>query len=271
MLGYGCGCGKPQIITPTVTNCDNCIIAPKIIWACDTGPLPGATMEFDIKEETTLKLPAGFTYVFSLFDFDSSGINSAVVSSDGIVNLVFKKVFSDRKKYRLRYRIDQVGGKLSKTGEVYFCMRNQCIGCNNGVCDPLTSSACLTMPHFTVEVECGETKIVNIPNWNPTNVVFQGQPSCVSTLTFNPGTKNLTIEVIPGAGGCTIGQNIPIRVLGSLGTVSTETILNFSIVDKSIGVICAQGLKANKCTGDCEPVPVDLELGNGQIDLQLGV
>src|SRR5690606_11281366 len=143
--------------------------------------------------------------------------------------------FKDRKEYRLRYRIDQIGGKLSKTGEVHFCMRNQCKGCI-GVCDPVTSNSWLTLPPFNIDVECGETKIVNVPNWNPTNVVFENNPVCVSTVTFIPGTKSVTVLVTAGAGGCIVGQNIPITVHGSLGAVSTQTILNLKIVDKSLGV-----------------------------------
>ena len=265
--GYGCGCGSPQVITPaTPKNCDGCIVIPTIRWGCDVGPIPGGTMDFDIKELANIKLPEGSTYTYELYDYDTRGINTAVVSSVGIVNATFQNVFVNRKEYRLRYKIREVGGKRSGTGEIYFCMRSRCGTCT-GSCNELTGD-CITMPHFTVEVECGETKIVNIPNWNPATVIFQNQPVCVNTLTFNTVSKNLTIEVVAGAGGCIVGQNIPITVLGSKGSVMMETILNFKIIDKSIGVPCSQGQRANKCTGICEQVPIDLQVGSS-IDLQV--
>lgn len=268
VYGYGCGCGSPQIYTPPPPpNCDNCIVAPTIRWGCDVGPIPGGTISFNIVDETNIKLPDGHTYTFELYDFDTSGINTATVSSVGAVQATFHNVFRKRKEYRLRYKIRQVGGKMSKTGEVYFCMRSRCSTCA-GVCDELTAD-CITMPPFTVEAECGETKIVNVPNWNADNVIFQNQPICVSSITFNPGTKNLTIVVDSGAPGCNIGQNIPITVLGSRGSVTTQTVLNFKITDKSIGVLCGPGMIANKCTGVCEQIPIDLQAGNNA-DLQAG-
>ena len=224
-------------------------------------------MTFNIPDLANIKLPDGYTYAYSLYDFDGSGINTATVSSVGAVTVTFKNVFKNRKEYRLRYKIRQIGGNMSKTGEIYFCMRNQCNTCT-GKCDPLTAD-CLTLTPFDVVVECGQTVIVNIPNWNPTNINFQNVPVCVSNISFNTGTKNLTVEISASAGGCMVGQRFPIKVVAGIGTVTDETNVFVTIIDKSLGVTCPQGQAPNKCTGDCEPIPSDLQIGMGGLDLQV--
>ncbi len=259
---YGCGCGSPTISTPT-PNCDGCIVAPTIRWGCDVGPIPGGIMNFNIGDVTNIKLPNGYNYTYELFDFDTSGINSATVSAIGAVLVNFKKVWKKRKEYRLRFKIRQQGGIQSATGEIFFCMRNQCIGCP-GDCDPITSD-CVQMMPFDFGIDCNTTATANIPNWIADAVYFENVPVCVSSITFNPGTKVLT--VISTGGGCVNGTVYPIKVIGVKGTVTKETTLNFKLNDKSVGIYCPQGQVANKCTGICEDVPLDLQVNSG-IDLQ---
>lgn len=260
---YGCGCGSPTISTPPISNCDGCIVAPTIRWACDVGPTPGGTISFNIGSETNIKLPTGFNYTYELYDFDTSGINSATVSAIGNVVVNFKKVFKKRKEYRLRYKIRQQNGIQSATGEILFCMRNQCNG-YLGECDPITNDRVQMIP-FDFAIDCNSTSTANIPNWDAASVYFENVPVCISSITFNTTTKILT--VISTGGGCVNGNVYQIKVKGVRGTVSKDTILNFKLNDKSIGVYCPPGQVANKCTGECEQAAIDLQVGRS-IDLQ---
>lgn len=261
---YGCnGCGTPTVSVP-VNNCDGCIVAPTIRWGCDIGPAPGDTLTFTIPTETNIQLPNGYTYTYELFDFDTNGINSATVSTGGQVVVKMKSVFKKRKIYRLRYKIRQVNGIQSATGEVYICMRDRCVSCN-GNCDPITND-CVNMVSYDLEVDCNSTTTHHIPNWSAQNVYFENIPVCISSINYNVVTNNL--QLIVTAGGCVIGQNHQIKVFGKTGTVTSEAFLNFKIKDNSIGVHCPQGMIANKCTGDCEAAPMDVQVNSG-IDLQI--
>lgn len=263
---YGCGCGQPTV-SQIIETCDNCIIAPTIRWGCDVGPAPDGTLTFSIPEVANIKLPTGYTYVYELYDFDSKGFNSVTVSSVGVVVAKLHKVYKHRKEYRLRYKIIQEDGIMSKTGEVFVCMRNLCKDCT-GNCDPLEGD-CVEMNPIISNAECGLAWTQAVPNWNLDGVIFEEVPICFTNIAYNSGPKTVTATLLNY--GCAIGVPLKIKVKGIRGAAVVHETITVTIQDKSIGVICGPYQIANKCTGVCEAVSVDLEVSNGQQQPDLSV
>lgn len=263
---YGCGCGQPTIVVPPTENCDGCIVAPKIIWGCDVGPEPGSTMTFSIPALTNIKTPAGFTYTYEPYDFDQSGFNSVTVSGVGLVVAKLHMKYEGRKKYRIRYKIRQDDGIQSKTGEIWVCIKNMCLECN-GECDPLNGD-CLTMNNIISTADCDSAWTQDVPNWDVDGVYFLNVPYYVSNITYNVGLKRITGTILSSA---IIGTPYNIVVQGIKGTLVSSANVQLTINDKSIGVVCPPYEVANKCTGDCEPSIIDLEVSGGGPSLDISV
>lgn len=247
---YGCGgCGAPHVhMPPPVKNCDGCIVAPTIRFACDQGPDPGDTITYNIPEETNISLPLGHNYKYELYDYDDQGIFSVTITQNGVITIKTKEVYTHRREYRVRYRIVQIDGIQSQTGEIYICMKNQCRQCLTGVCDPIKGD-CAVMPTMDIEVDCNSTYSISIPNWDVAEVYFKQKPDCVNTMAWNNTSKLLTGST--SNAGCEIGKKHEIQVEGKKGHAVIKGYLYFTIKDKSIGVICDENFIVDKCTGNC--------------------
>jgi len=264
---YGCGCGQPTIIVDPGQNCDGCIVAPKIIWGCDVGPEPGSTMNFNIPLLTNIKTPEGHTYTYEYYDHDQSGFNSVTISSVGNVVAVLQNKYEGRKKYRIRYKLRQDDGIQSKTGEIWVCVKNMCLTCT-GDCDQLTGD-CAKMSFVASSAECGLAWTQAVPSWDIDGIIFDEVPICFTGISYNSGTKVLSATLLNY--GCAIGVPLSIKMRGIKGAVITSQEIKVTIVDKSIGVICPQFQIANRCTGVCEAVSIDLEVSDGQQQPDLSV
>ncbi len=266
---YGCGsCGSPTITyPPVVPDCATCISAPTIRWGCDVGPGPGDTLSFSIPATASITVPAGHSYTYELYDFDQAGFNSVTVSSSGAVVGIMKNVYKKRKEYRIRYKIRQVGGIQSNTGEIFVCMQNLCKNCT-GDCDQLTGD-CAIMTSVSSVAECGLVWSQAVPNWNVNGIIFDEVPICFTNIAYDSGTKVLSATLLNY--GCAIGVPLTIKMRGIKGSITKYQEMTVTIMDKSIGVTCPALQIANRCTGICEPVVIDLEVSDGQQQPDLSV